>query len=61
MKDVISGALSTFKDKIFGANKKAGEEGKSVDMADVVLAIQNLEERFDTAISVAVRGSGFGS
>lgn len=61
MKDVISGALSTFKDKIFGANKKAGEEGKSVDMADVVLAIQNLEERFDTAIPVAVRGTGFGS
>lgn len=56
MKDVISGALSTFKDKIFGAKEKAGEEGKAVDMGDVVLAIEALEDRFNRAILVKNTG-----
>ena len=60
MKDVISGALSTFKDKIFGAGKKAadGTEQEAIDMSDVVAAIQDLESRFDRPIPVDA-GTGF--
>jgi hypothetical protein len=54
MKDIISGALSTFKEKIFGANKPAGKGGEeeSVNMQDVVLAIEALQDRFNYAIPV---------
>jgi hypothetical protein len=54
MGDIISGALSTFKEKIFGANKAAGKGGEeeSVNMQDVVLAIEALQDRFNYAIPV---------
>lgn len=52
MKDAISGMLNEFKNKVFGADKKAGGEGEAaaVTMADVVQAIQDLEDRFDLPI-----------
>lgn len=56
MKDVISGALSTFKDKIFGAKEEAGGSDKAVDMSDVVAAIEALEDRFNRAIPVKSTG-----
>jgi hypothetical protein len=60
MKDAISGMLTDFKSKIFGADKKAGGSGQpasGVTMADVVAAIQDLEARFDRPISVDDAGA----
>ena len=50
--EAISGAMSTFIDKIKGAKDETGKEAGLIDIEPIVLAIQELEERFDRAIKV---------
>lgn len=50
--DAISGAMSSFIDKIKGAKDETGKETGLIDIEPIVLAIQELEERFDRAIKV---------
>ena len=52
IKDAISGAMSSFIDKIKGKTDETGKETGLVDIEPIVLAIQELEERFDRAIKV---------
>ena len=44
--------MSTFVDKIKGAKDETGKEAGLIDIEPIVLAIQELEERFDRAIKV---------
>jgi hypothetical protein len=52
IKDAISGAMSSFIDRIKGKTDETGKETGLVDIEPIVLAIQELEERFDRAIKV---------
>ena len=53
--DAVSGALSSFIDKIKGTPDETGRMQSSlVDIEPLVLAIQELQDRFDTSIRVQV-------
>jgi ElaB/YqjD/DUF883 family membrane-anchored ribosome-binding protein len=60
-KSAIESALEKMKDTIFSAKKKAGggQEAETATIADVVLAIENLESRLD--LPLRVKGSAYGA